>query len=122
YRWPPPIRYALTRWLCLYLLVTLLTLIDQNFVWSFFIVFGMSFSLFSSYVLILPVSIIFVSLCIYQGWLTFPLTANNLWAMFGEGIGIFAMTAFSMMVQHLIGERYERNALLQKLTAANAEL
>ena len=122
YQWPPPIRYALTRWLCLYLLVTLLTLIDQNFVWSFFIVFGMSFSLFSSYFLVLPVSIIFVSLCIYQGLLTLPLTANNLWAMFGEGIGIFAMTAFSMLVQHLIGERYERNTLLQKLTAANAEL
>ncbi len=122
YQWPPSIRYALTRWLCLYLLVTLLTLIDQNFVWSFFIVFGMSFSLFSSYFLVLPVSIIFVSLCIYQGLLTFPLTANNLWAMFGEGIGIFAMTAFSMMVQHLIGERYERNILLQKLTATNAAL
>jgi signal transduction histidine kinase len=122
YQWPPPLSYALPRWLSLYILVTLLTLIDHNFVWSFFVVFGISFTLFRSYLLILLVSIIFVSLSIYQGLLTWPLTGANLGAMFGEGIGIFAMTAFSMMVQHLFSERYERNNLLQKLTTANAEL
>ncbi|MBV9229459.1 MAG: sensor histidine kinase [Chloroflexi bacterium] len=120
--WPPPLRYALTRWISLYVLVTLLTLIDQNFVWSFFIVFGMSFALFGSYFLVLLVSIIFVSFCIYAGWLTWPFTGDNLWPILSVGIGLFAMTAFSMMVQHLISERFERNTLLQKLTEANAEL
>lgn len=122
YQWPPPLSYALPRWLSLYILVTLLTLINHNFVWSFFVVFGISFTLFRSYLLILLVSIIFVSLCIYQGLLTLPLTGDNLGPIFGEGIGIFAMTAFSMMVQNLFSERYERNMLLQRLTAANAEL
>ena len=121
-QWPPPISYALPRWLSLYVLVTLLTLIDRNFVWSFFIVFGISFTLFRSYRLILLVSIIFVSLCIYQGLLTLPLSGNSLGIIFGEGVGIFAMTAFSMMVQSLFTERYERNRLLEKLTTANAEL
>src|SRR5579884_2540322 len=120
--WPPPLRYALARWLILYVLVTLLTLIDRNFVWSFFIVFGMSFSLFSSYLLVLFVCIIFVSFCIYEGLLTWPLSGDNLWAIFGVGIGILAMTAFAMMVQHLISERFERTTLLQKLATANAEL
>src|SRR6202011_5978153 len=114
YQWPPPIRYALTRWLSLYVLVTILTLIDQHFVWSFFVVFGISFTLFRSYLLVMMVSIIFVSLCVYQGLFTWPLTGDNLGPMFGEGIGIFAMTVFSMMVQNLISERYERNQLLQK--------
>src|SRR5689334_12066499 len=53
YQWPPPLSYARPRWLSLYTLVTLLTLLDHNFVWSFFVVFGISFTLFRSYLLIL---------------------------------------------------------------------
>src|SRR6202030_797045 len=43
-------------------------------------------------------------------------------SLFGLGIAFFSFTAFAMLVQHLIGERYERNHLIQQLARVHSEL
>lgn len=120
--WPPPLRPALSYWLALYIGIALLSQIDSSFAWTFYCVFGVSFALFQSRRLLVAVSIIFITLCIYQGVFTWPLSGNDIGTIFGEGIGFFAMTAFSMLLQYLIAERYARNSLLEKLTQANTSL
>lgn len=122
HEWPPALHRALTYWLSIYIGILLLSEIDANFSWNLFIVMGASFALFRSRRLILMVSIVFVTLCAYQGLLTWPPTRDNLWGIFYLGLVSFSLTAVCMLMQHLIGERYERNALLEKLAQANTEL
>lgn len=120
--WPPPLRFALPYWLSIYIGIALLSQIDANFAWGFYIVFGLSFALFASRRLVAIVILVFMTLCLYLGYFAWPLTKSDFGALFGTAIGFFAMTMFSMMVQHLIGERYHRNRLLQELAQANSEL
>ena len=54
--WPPPLRYAVSLWVSLYLVVCLLTLINTAFVWDFYVVFAISFGLFAGVRLLLAVS------------------------------------------------------------------
>jgi signal transduction histidine kinase len=121
-KWPPRLRYALSIWISFYFLILFLSLIDRSLAWDYYFLLGISFALFGSYRLILVVSIIMVTLFSYQGLLSWPLPGDNLVGIIGEGIGFFAMTFIGLLSQFLIGERYERNNLLQKLTRANAEL
>ncbi len=121
-RWLLPLRYALSLWLILYLLVVLLSLINATFLWDFYIAFGMSFTLLRSRRLLLAVSIIALTLFAFQGLLAWPLQGDVLASIVGQTIAIFSMTAFCMVLQRMIGERYERNRLFQQLTQANAEL
>jgi len=121
-QWPPRLSFALSFWLCMYLVVLLLSTIDSNFAWCLYMVFGISFTLFSSRRLIIAVCIIALTLFAYQGLLWQPLQGYNLISIFGQAVSLFAMTLFSMLSQHLIRERYERNTLLQQLTEANREL
>src|SRR5689334_951995 len=46
--WPPALTFSIPYWLGIYIPVTLLSMIDNNFVWAYFIVMGMTFSLFTS--------------------------------------------------------------------------
>ena len=121
-QWPLPLRYSLTIWLSLYLVVVLLSLIDNNFCWLLYIVFGISFSLFGSRRLLLAVAIIALTLFAFQGLFLLPITFGGVISMIGQGVSIFAMTAVAMMSQRLIGDRYARNKLLEKLTQSNREL
>ena len=120
--WPIKLWFALSIWLGLYCLISLTSLIDNNFCWLFYIIFGVSFSLFEARRLLLAISVITLSLFAYQGLLTLPITALQIISLFGQLVGIFAMTAMSMMSQRLIADRYARNALLDQLTQANSEL
>ena len=120
--WPPPIGYALSIWLSTYTVIALLALIDRSFSWDYFTLIGISFGLFGSRRLILMVSILFVSMLAFQGFFQWPLTGDNIANAFGLGIFCFSTTAAGVMMQYLIGERFKRNALLQELTRANAEL
>lgn len=120
--WPPPLHRALSLWLSLYLVTTLLSLIDTSFLWNFYLAFGISFALFQSRRLLLAVSVIILTLFAFQGLLTWPLRGDALISIVGQAMGFFSMTFFSMLLQHLIYERYERNRLFQQLTQANAEL
>ena len=54
--WPPPWRYAVGLWASLYLVVLLLTLINNGFVWDFYVVFAIGFGLFGGVRLVLAVS------------------------------------------------------------------
>jgi signal transduction histidine kinase len=120
--WPPPIGYALSIWLSTYIVIALLALIDRSFSWDYFTLIGISFGLFGSRRLILMVSILYVSMLAFQGLFQWPLTGDNIAGAFGLGIFCFSTTAAGVMMQYLIGERFKRNALLQELTHANAEL
>ena len=120
--WPPPLRRSLPYWFSVYLGVSLLALINANFVWCFFIVFGLCFPLFSSRRLVLMVCIVFVSMCAYLGLFSWPVTGGQLGGFFSLGVSIFSFTAFAMLVQHLISEQFERNQLILQLSQANTEL
>ena len=121
-QWPPRLRYSLPLWSGTFLSVVLLSLIDNSFSWLFYIAFGLSFSLFSSRRLVMAIAISTITMFAFQGLLSPPITLINAMAIVGQGVSIVAMTVISMMSQHLIGERFERNKLLQRLTQANAQL
>ncbi len=120
--WPPPLSLALPFWSCLFIGFALLSLIDNSFSWGFFIVMGLSYGMFASWRLITAICIVFVTFCLFQGILTLPLNKIDFGALFGFGISFFSFTAFAMLVQHLIGERYERNQLIEQLAQTHSEL
>src|SRR6185312_11769646 len=122
HKWPPAFHRALIFWLSIYIGILLLSQIDTQFSWSFFIVMGISFALFGRLRLILFVSISYVSLCAYQGLFAWPLTGNNLGSLFGLAMAFFSITVVCMFMQHLIGGWHERNNLLAKISATNKEL
>jgi len=120
--WPPPLSWSLPFWFGLYIGFMLLSLIDNSFSWGFFIVMGLSYAMFASWRLIIAICLVFVTFTLFQGILTLPLSKIDFGTLFGLGVSFFAFTAFSMVVQHLISERYERNQLIQQLAQAHSEL
>lgn len=120
--WPLPLVWSLPFWLSLYIGFTLLSLIDNSFSWGFFIVMGLSYGLFASWRLIIAILIVFVTFDIFQGILAWPVSKIDFGGLFGLSIAFFSFTAFAMVVQRMIGERYERNQLLQELAQAHSEL
>ncbi|HLJ32331.1 MAG TPA: sensor histidine kinase [Ktedonobacteraceae bacterium] len=121
-QWPPRLSLALSVWISMYLIVILLSTINNDFVWCLYIVYGVSFTLFGSRRLIIAVCILALTLFAYQGLLVQPWDGYNPISIIGQSVGLFSMTLFSMLLQRLIHERYERNTLLQQLTEANKEL
>jgi signal transduction histidine kinase len=122
HRWPPQFHRALIYWLSIYTGILLLSQIDAGFSWCLFIVMGISFGLFNVPRLIVFVSIVYITLCAYQGLLAWPLTGNNLASLFGLALSFFSMTVGCIFMQHLIGGWHERNNLLAKISEANGEL
>ncbi len=120
--WPLPLSWSLPFWLSLYIGFALLSLIDNNFVWGFFIVMGLSYAMFASWRLITAICIVFVTFDLFQGILTWPLSKIDFGGLFGLGVSFFSFTMFAMVVQHLISERYERNRLIQQLAQAHSAL
>ena len=120
--WPLPLSWSLPFWLGLYIGFTLLSLIDNGFSWGFFIVMGLSYALFASWRLVVAISVVFVTFTIFQGILTLPVSKIDFGVLFGVGVSFFSFTAFAMVVQHLISERYERSQLLRQLARAHSEL
>jgi signal transduction histidine kinase len=120
--WPPPLKATLTYWGILYLSVTLLCLLDSNFVWVYFIVLGLTFGFFERLLMIALVTIIFLSYSIFLGDLSWPLTSNDLGGLFGNSITYFSLTIVCFTIQHLISERHQRGDLLAQLGRSNEEL
>ncbi len=120
--WPPPWYYAVGLWASLYLVVLLLTLINNGFVWDFYVVFAISFGLFGGVRLVLAVSSMALTMFAFQGLLTWPPTGGALVGIADQALSLSSITGFNMLFQHLIGERFERNRLFTQLTQANEEL
>ncbi|MBO0795049.1 MAG: sensor histidine kinase [Ktedonobacteraceae bacterium] len=120
--WPPPLYYSLSLWLGLYLATILLSFIDSTFIWNFYLALGMSSALFQSRRLLLAMGIIALTTFAFQGLLTWPLRGDALMGIVGQTMSFVSITAFCMVLQHMIHERYERNALLQQLAQTNTEL
>lgn len=120
--WPPPWRYAVGLWVSLYVVVVLLTLINNTFVWAFYAVYALSVGLFGGVRLVLAVSSMALTMFAFQGLLIWPPTGEVLVGIAGQSLTFFSTTGFIMMFQRLIGERFERNRLLKELTQANGEL
>lgn len=120
--WPPPFRRALLYWCCIAFAITLLSLIDANFTYSYFIALGLCFALFPSRIVIVIATLTFFFFCLIQGILFPPFTPDKLGIFGSIGITFLSMVLVSLWIQHLIYERYTRNALLEQLSRANAEL
>ncbi|GER90608.1 sensor histidine kinase YxjM [Dictyobacter vulcani] len=120
--WPPPLYYALSMWIGMYLAVLLLTCIDRSFVWDFYLVFGLSFGLFSSRRLFLMVFLIVITIFAFEGLLSWPFSSMALFNMVTQSMTLFSITGFSVLFQNLVSERFERNRILQDLSNANARL
>ena len=121
-KWPPPLYYSLSVWVSIYLVTVLLTFMDLNFLWDFYIVFGISLALFPPRYLLFIVAIIGLTMFAFQGLLAWPLSGDALPGILGQFLSLFSMTTFSILIQHLISEHHERNRLLQQLTRTNARL
>ena len=120
--WPPPLRYSLSYWGSFYLAVTLLCILDNNFVWSYFIVLGLTFSLSQRKLMLALTLLIFLSYIHFLNILAWP-PANVSWGnLLGNGLTFSSLAIVCLMFQHLIGERYERSRLLWQLARANEEL
>ncbi|GCF10934.1 sensor histidine kinase [Dictyobacter arantiisoli] len=120
--WPPPLGYAVSIWSGLYLVVFLLTLINNTFQWAFYVVFSISLSLFSGRRQIIAVAIMALTLFAFQGLLIWPLSGDAIVSIVSQVMPIFSMTGFIILFQRLVKERFERNTLFQKLDQANSEL
>ncbi len=120
--WPPPFKIAFSVWLCLYVIVVLLTLINQAFAWYFFAVFGTSLSMMTGRRLIVLVTILFLSVCAVNGYFTQPFNTDNIGGIVGLALSFYGTTAISLVMQTLLRERYTRNRLLQELAQTNTEL
>ncbi len=120
--WPPPLKHSLPLTSELYLCTTLLSMLNGNFLWSYFLVAGMAMSQFSGKRLLAVITVIFLSSCIVEGYPDWSLTESYIGGILGLGIAYFSITVMSLSLQHLIGERYARSQLLQQLTQSNQEL
>ena len=120
--WPPPLTRTLPTLLILYGIVLLLSMISQPFLWCLYIVFGLTLSLTGGRLLLLLITVLFVTFCLLGGLLTWPLDVNNVATMLGLGVSFYGTAAIAMVMQTLLGERYKRNRLLQELAEANTEL
>ena len=120
--WPPPFFSSLIAFISLYGVVILLTFIDNSFVWDLYIVLGVVLSRFSGRRMLLLVTILFLSLCIFGGVITWPFDWSQLSSILGIGISFFGTAASAIVIQNMIAERYKRNRLLAELTQAHREL
>lgn len=120
--WPPPLIRSLPYWLGMYVPVTLLASIDNNFVWGYFIVLGWTFGLFIPRLVITLAILIFLSFSWFLGYLTWPMTDSQVGSMLSNSITFISLVLVCIALQHLIGERFERGQLVQQLTQSNNEL
>ena len=120
--WPPSLLSSLVAFTALYSAVFLLSLINKNFVWDFYIVLGSVLSRFARRRLLLLVTILFVTFCIFGGIISWPFDWSQISGLFGIGISFFGTAASAIVVQNMISERYQRNRLLAELMQAHQEL
>jgi signal transduction histidine kinase len=120
--WPVPMHFAVGIWSGVYLVVLLLTLIERAFLWDFYLVFSVSIALFVGWRAVLAVSIVALTLFALQGLLIWPPSAGALLGIAGQALTLLSITGLIMLFQHLMGERFERNRLVEQLAQSNSEL
>ncbi len=120
--WPPPLLSSLTIFASMYGAVILLSLIDNNFAWDFYIVLGAALGRFAGRRLLFLVAILFCSLSIFGGVISWPFDWTQISGILGVGISFFGTAASAMVIQSMITERFKRNRLLEELTQAHNEL
>lgn len=120
--WPPPLFIALFFWGNLYITSTLLCLLNNNFVWTYFTALGITYSSFPSKKMVFPVILIFLSYCYFLSYFAWPLIHSDWGALFGTGITFLSLTIVCVTIQYLISERFQRQHLLQQLARTNEEL
>ncbi|HEY0753035.1 MAG TPA: sensor histidine kinase [Ktedonobacteraceae bacterium] len=121
-RWPPAVFFVICFWGSLYLITTILNLFDNDFVWSYFTVLGITYSFMHYKWAIIPMIIIFLSYSYFLGFFTWPLLDSNWPAVLGNGITFLSLTIICLSIQYLISERHERRRLHLRLTQMNDEL
>lgn len=122
FNWPPPFPYSVALWVSMYLIVTLLALINPYFSWDLYVLFALGFGLFEGAYLWFAVSIMSLTLFAFQGILVWPLNSDALVSIAGQALTLFTVTGFNSLFQNLVRERFERNSLFQQLTQTNSEL
>ncbi len=120
--WPPPRILALPFWISLFSVVTTLSILDNNFIWCYFVVMGLTFGIFNGKVASILVAVIFLTYCWFLGFLAWPLTSYHLGSIFGMSITFASIALMCITIQRLISERHTRDNLLQQLTRAHTEL
>jgi signal transduction histidine kinase len=120
--WPLPLPLAVSIWGGMYLAVFLLSLIDREFAWDFYIVFAISAALFEGWRAVLAVSIMGLTMFAFQGLLVWPPNGGMLMAIVGQVLSLFSITGFIILFQRLMAERFMRNELVKQLTQSNSEL
>jgi signal transduction histidine kinase len=120
--WPPPLFSSLCYWLGMYIPVTLLSSIDSNFIWAYFIALGITFSMFTPRLMIALVALIFFTYAWFSGLLSWPMTSGQTNGLLGNGISFLSLAIVCITIQHLISERSERGRLLQQIAHTNHEL
>jgi signal transduction histidine kinase len=117
-----PWYYAVGIWLSFYCILMLLTLINNSFVWDFYVVYAISFGLFEGVFLWFAVSCIALTMFAFQGLLSWPLSGGALTGLSSQILALSSLTGLNMLFQHLVRERFERDKLFQQLMQANNEL
>lgn len=121
-RWSPPRWLSIPYMLGIYLSITLLTMIDNNFTWSYYIALGLSFALFEAKIVTFLAVPLFLSLSWFLGLFTWPLSADVVSAFFGSGTTFASLVIVCFTLQHMIGERFERTHLLEEVARSKEEL
>lgn len=120
--WPRPLAISLPYWGSFYIALTLLNILDRNFVWCYFIAVGVSFSFFQGWLLIALVFLVFLSYSNFLGILAWPLTHMQWGELSGNGLTFASLTIICLSIQHLMSERHARSCLLQQLSRTNEKL
>jgi signal transduction histidine kinase len=120
--WPVPLKFAVGILGGVYLVVLLLSLIDRAFLWDFYIVFSVAIALFVGWRAVLAVSIVALTMFAFQGLLIWPPSGGALLGIAGQTLTLFSITGLFMLFQRLMGERFERNRLVEQLAQRNSEL
>lgn len=120
--WPPPLTFAGPLITAIYIVTFLLTLINQNFAYDFYIVFGIGFAVFSARILIFFTSFLFLTFCLITGILSWPFNPNNLGALVGIAMSFFSTLLLGIALQNAVVQRNRRNTLLQELRQTHADL
>ena len=120
--WPVPLHFAVGIWGGMYLVVLLLSLIDRVFLWDFYIVFSVGTALFVGWRTVLAVSIMALTMFAFQGLLIWPPSGDALLSIAGQALTLLSITGLMILFQRLIGERFERNRLVEQLAQSNSEL
>ncbi|HET9920042.1 MAG TPA: sensor histidine kinase, partial [Ktedonobacteraceae bacterium] len=100
----------------------LLSLINRAFLWDFYIVFSVGIALFVGWQAVLAVSVMALTMFAFQGLLIWPPSGDTLLPIAGQVLTLFSITGFTMLFQRLMGERFERNRLMEQLAQRNSEL